>query len=124
MVSGLLRVMEIPDRVKGHGKISPKEEALKVAYGLYECKGKRDIPLPMITQHALEKLALNMNNSQPMYYDDMVRIYDAVLLMVNEISEYDDSSVYGLIKTLEDYRNEANKQKMLSLLNLKKQKAK
>jgi hypothetical protein len=121
MGSRLLRVMDIPEKVEGHGKINLKEEVLKIAGGLYEFKERPNNPFPEEINCAVRNLAPKPSCAGPKYYDEMMRVYDDVWMMINEIMESQDSNpVYELIKNIEDYMNEAERQKKCSLSKNKK----
>jgi hypothetical protein len=121
MRNGLLRVMDIPEKVGGHGKVNLREEALKIAEGLFKYKERENLPFPAGVDSAVKKLAPNPNCAGTKYYDEMMKVYDDVWMMISEIMECQDlNPIYELIKNIEDYMNEAEKQKKCSLSKEKK----
>jgi len=92
MGSGLLRVLDIPEKVEGHGGVNLKEEVLKIADGLFKQRETENIPFSFRTNHAIIKLSPNIYHVNPKYYNQMIQVYENILMMVNEITEYRDSN--------------------------------
>jgi hypothetical protein len=122
MRKGLLKVMDIPDKVEGHRRVNIKEQSLRIAEGLYRLREKPDKPFPDEVNRAVRNLAPNIDSTSPEYYGEMVRVYEDIWIMISEImkSRVYPNRVEKLMENIEDYMSEAGRQKVLSLLNLKR----
>ncbi|MCX6747241.1 MAG: hypothetical protein NTU63_03875 [Candidatus Pacearchaeota archaeon] len=115
MGSGLLRVLDIPDKVEGHGGVNLKEEVLKIADGLFKQRETENIPFSFRINHAIIRLSPNIYRVNPKYYNQMIQVYENILMMVNEITECRDSSqIDELMKDIKLYR-EQSKERLLQI---------
>ena len=112
MRNGLLRVLDIPEKVEGHGKVNLREEALKIAEGLFKTRERGDFPVNANFYASMFDLSPKIGCTNPKYYDKMIQVYEDILMMTNDIMECQDSSqVDELTRNVEDYIDEAKKQK-------------
>jgi len=110
MGSGLLRVLDIPEKVEGHGGVNLKEEVLKIADGLFKQRETENIPFSFRTNHAIIKLSPNVYRSNQKYYNEMIQVYENVLMMVNEITDNQNTNqVDELMNDIKSYIEQSKK---------------
>lgn len=110
MRSGLLRVLDIPEKVEGHGGVNLREEVLTIAERLFNQRETGNIPFSYRTDHAQIKLSPNIYRSNQRYYNEMIQVYENILMMVNEITDNQDTSqVDELTKDIKSYIEQSKK---------------